>query len=130
MSKISVSQAAQDYLRTIIEKQKMPGLAIRLSVTNPGTPGVETGILYCPREYITTNDLHFKMDGFEIVIDSNVSEFLDESVIDLGKDDKGEEMLTFHAPNLKKQTAHSWAWDPAGRVPPTGRGWQYPPFHR
>ena len=72
MSKISVSQAAQDYLRTIIEKQKMPGLAIRLSVTNPGTPGVETGILYCPREYITTNDLHFKMDGFEIVVDLNV----------------------------------------------------------
>ena len=103
MSKISVSQAAQDYLRSIIEKQKMPGLAIRLSVTNPGTPGVETGILYCPREYITTNDLHFKMDGFEIVVDLNVADLLDEASLDMDKDDSGEDVLTFHAPNLKRK---------------------------
>lgn len=103
MSKISASQAAQDYLRTIIEKQKMPGLAIRLSVTNPGTPGVETGILYCPKEYITTNDLHFKMDGFEIVVDLNVADLLDEASLDMGKNDEGADVLTFHAPNLKRK---------------------------
>lgn len=103
MSKITVSPTAQDYLRGIIEKQKMEGLAIRLSVTNPGTPGVESGILYCPKEYITPNDLHFKMNGFEIVIDLNVADFLDETVIDLSKDDAGEDLLTLHAPNLKRK---------------------------
>ncbi len=103
MSKITVSPAAQAYLRSIIEKQKMPGLAIRLSVTNPGTPGVESGILYCPKEYITTNDLHFKMEGFEIVIDLNVADFLDETTLDMGKDDSGADVLTFHAPNLKRK---------------------------
>lgn len=103
MSKITVSTEAQAYLRSIIEKQKMEGLAIRLSVTNPGTPGVESGILYCPKEYITTNDLHFKMDGFEIVIDNDVADFLDETVIELSKDDSGEDLLTLHAPNLKRK---------------------------
>lgn len=103
MSKITVSSEAQAYLRGIIANQKMEGLAIRLSVTNPGTPGVESGILYCPKEYITTNDLHFKMDGFEIVIDNDVADFLDESVIELSKDDNGEDLLTFHAPNLKRK---------------------------
>lgn len=103
MSKITVSTEAQAYLRSIIEKQKMEGLAIRLSVTNPGTPGVESGILYCPKEYITTNDLHFKMDGFEIVIDNDVADFLDETIIELSKDDSGEDLLTLHAPNLKRK---------------------------
>lgn len=103
MSKITVSQPAQVYMRTIIEKQKMPGLTIRLSVTNPGTPGVECGILYCPKEYITPNDLHFKMDGFEIVVDSNVADLLEDAALDLTKDDSGDDLLTVHAPNLKRK---------------------------
>lgn len=102
MSKITVTEPAQAYFRKIIAKQKMDGLAIRLTVTNPGTPGVECGILYCPKDYITPDDEHFKFEGFEVVIDRNVSTYLDESYIDMGKDDQGEDILTFHAPNLKK----------------------------
>ncbi len=103
MSKITVSPEAQDYLRGIIQKQKMEGLAIRLSVTNPGTPGVESGIVYCPKEYITNQDMHFKMDGFEIVIDSEYVVLFDDVVIDLTVDEVGDDLLTMHAPNLKKK---------------------------
>lgn len=103
MTKISVSDKAQEYFLKIITKQKMDGLAIRLTATNVGTPGVQCGILYCPKEYITPNDEHFQMKGFEIVIDQSVSEYLDDSIIDLSKNDDGEDLLTFHAPNLNKQ---------------------------
>ena len=103
MTKISVSDKAQEYFLKIITKQKMDGLAIRLTATNVGTPGVQCGILYCPKEYITHNDEHFQMKGFEIVIDQSVSEYLDDSIIDLSKNDDGEDLLTFHAPNLNKQ---------------------------
>ncbi|MCR5536447.1 MAG: NifU family protein [Succinivibrio sp.] len=103
MSKITVSDQAQEYFKKIIASQKMPGLAIRLTATNPGTPGVQCGILYCPKEYITPADEHFQMQDFEIVIDSSVIPYLDESVIDLSKDENGEDLLTFHAPNLNKQ---------------------------
>ncbi|NLK85587.1 MAG: IscR-regulated protein YhgI [Aeromonadales bacterium] len=103
MSKISVSDKAQEYFLNIISKQKMEGLAIRLTANNVGTPGVQCGILYCPKEYITSNDEHFQMKGFEIVIDQSVSEYLDDSMIDLTKNDDGEDLLTFHAPNLNKQ---------------------------
>ena len=103
MTKISVSDKAQEYFLKIITKQKMDGLAIRLTATNVGTPGVQCGILYCPKEYITPNDEHFQMKGFEIVIDQSVSEYLDDSFIDLSKNDDGEDLLTFHAPNLNKQ---------------------------
>ncbi len=102
MSKITVSDKAQEYFLSIINKQNMKGLAIRLTATNVGTPGVQCGILYCPKEYITSNDEHFKMKGFEIVIDQSVAEYLDESVIDLSKDENDEDLLTFHAPNLNK----------------------------
>lgn len=104
MSKISVSDKAQEYFLKIIQKQKMEGLAIRLTATNPGTPGAQCGILYCPKEYITPADEHFKMKGFEIVIDEGVSEYLDGSELDLGKDENGEDLLTFHAPNLTKSS--------------------------
>ena len=57
MSKISVSDKAQEYFLNIINKQKMEGLAIRLTASNVGTPGVQCGILYCPKEYITSNAL-------------------------------------------------------------------------
>lgn len=104
MSKISVSEKAQEYFLNIISKQKMEGLAIRLTATSVGTPGVQCGILYCPKEYITPHDEHFQMKGFEIVIDSSVSEYLDDSIIDLTKNEEnGEDLLTFHAPNLNKQ---------------------------
>ena len=103
MTNISVSDKAQEYFLKIITKQKMDGLAIRLTATNVGTPGVQCGILYCPKEYITPNDEHFQMKGFEIVIDQSVSEYLDDSIIDLSKNDDGEDLLTFHAPNLNKQ---------------------------
>lgn len=103
MTKISVSDKAQEYFLKIITKQKMDGLAIRLTATNVGTPGVQCGILYCPKEYITPNDEHFQMKGFEIVIDQSVTEYLDDSIIDLSKNDDGEDLLTFHAPNLNKQ---------------------------
>lgn len=103
MTKISVSDKAQEYFLKIITKQKMDGLAIRLTATNVGTPGVQCGILYCPKEYITPNDEHFQMKGFEIVIDQSVSEYLDDSIIDLSKNDDDEDLLTFHAPNLNKQ---------------------------
>lgn len=102
MSKITVTPQAEAYFKKLIDKQNMPGLAIRLSVTNPGTPDVEFGILYCPKDFITPNDEHFKFEGFDIVIDKTVSQFLDESFLDMGKDDQGEDILTFHAPNLKK----------------------------
>ena len=49
MSKISVSDKAQEYFLNIINKQKMEGLAIRLTASNVGTPGVQCGILYCPK---------------------------------------------------------------------------------
>jgi Fe/S biogenesis protein NfuA len=104
MSKISVSDKAQEYFLKIIKEQKMDGLAIRLTATNVGTPGVQCGILYCPKEYITSNDEHFQMNGFEIVIDSSVSMVLDESVLDLTKNEDGSDLLTFHAPNLNKSS--------------------------
>ena len=43
------------------------------------------------------------MDGFEIVIDNDVADFLDETIIELSKDDSGEDLLTLHAPNLKRK---------------------------
>ena len=103
MTKISVSDKAQEYFLKIFTTQQMAGLAIRLTATHVGTPGVQCGILYCPKEYITPNDEHFQMKGFEIVIDQSVSEYLDDSIIDLSKNDDGVDLLTFHAPNLNKQ---------------------------
>ena len=98
---ISISEPAQNYFLRLIKKNKSKEkLAIRLTANYPGTEGAQCGIQYCPKSYITIDDLHFKMNGFEVVIDKLLAPFLNGSVLDLGKDDDGSDILTFHAPHL------------------------------
>ncbi|MGN1394538.1 MAG: NifU family protein [Succinivibrionaceae bacterium] len=99
---IKISDKAQEYFVQLLKTQK-PDTKIRVFVSNPGTPGVECGILYCPKNMITNSDDIFKYNGFEVAIDRTSQIYLVDSIIDyiFDKDNKGT--LTFKAPNLKKQ---------------------------
>ena len=47
MSAITITDAAQDYLADLLEKQNTPGIGIRIFITQPGTQYAETCIAYC-----------------------------------------------------------------------------------
>ena len=97
---INISSKAEQYFVNLL-KDKAPETRVRVFVANPGTPGVECGILYCPKDMITGADDIFEYNGFDIVIDRTSQPYLKNSKIDV-EEENGSETLTFKAPELKK----------------------------
>ena len=96
---ITITPKAEEYFVQLLKTQA-PETKIRVFVANPGTPGVECGILSCPKNSVTYADDIFKYNGFEVVIDAASQPYLEAAVIDFKTEPKGR--LTFKAPNLKK----------------------------
>ena len=61
---IEISEAAQGYLRTLLEKQEAEGTGIRVFVANPGTPSAETCIAYCRPGEAQEDDIPVAFSGF------------------------------------------------------------------
>lgn len=98
---ISITPKAEEYFTQLLKTQA-PKTRIRIFVSNPGTPGVECGILYCPEDMVTGADDIFQYNGFETVIDTTSQPYLKEAVIDFVYDDNNKGNLTFKAPLLKR----------------------------
>lgn len=99
---IRITPKAEEYFVQLLETQA-PETKIRVFVSNPGTPGVECGILYCPKDMITGADDIFKYNGFEVAIDRTSQPYLENAVIDFKFNDQNKGSLTFKAPSLKKK---------------------------
>lgn len=99
---ITITQKAQSYLAQLLKTQA-PNTRIRVFVSNPGTPGVECGILYCPEDMITKHDDIFPYTSIEVVIDKSSQPYLVDAVIDFKYDQNNKGSLLFKAPSLKRQ---------------------------
>lgn len=96
---ISISDAAQVHFTRLLEQQE-EGTNIRIFVVNPGTPGAECGVSYCPPNAVEETDTEFTFDQFSAFIDDVSLPFLDEAEIDYVTDPMGSQ-LTLKAPNAK-----------------------------
>lgn len=99
MSIITIQDDAQMHFRNLLSKQA-EGTQIRVFVINPGTPGAECGVSYCPPDSIEDTDIEEKFNGFSVYIDEISAPFLEETVIDYVTDELGSQ-LTLKAPNSK-----------------------------
>ena len=91
LTHITISEDAQAHFRRLLEQQE-EGTNIRIFVVNPGTPGAECGVSYCPQNAVEETDSQFDYNGF--------SAFVDEMEIDYITDPMGSQ-LTLKAPNAK-----------------------------
>ncbi|MBQ3775932.1 MAG: NifU family protein [Ruminobacter sp.] len=98
---IKITPKAEEYFVQLLKTQA-PETKIRVFVSNPGTPGVECGILYCPKNSVTGSDDIFNYNGFDVVIDVSSQPYLEGAVIDFKTNSENKSTLTFKAPNLKK----------------------------
>lgn len=96
---IDISQAAQAHFGTLLAKQDEKN-HIRVFVVNPGTPGAECGVSYCPEDAIEESDIRINFTGFDAIIDQESAPFLQEAEIDFVTDQMGSQ-LTLKAPNAK-----------------------------
>ncbi|HEX5277440.1 MAG TPA: Fe-S biogenesis protein NfuA [Fluviicoccus sp.] len=97
---ITITEAAQGYLRELLAKQNSEGISVRIFVENPGTPRAECCMAYCTVGEEQPDDIRLAMDGFMAFIELKSAPYLEDAVIDYNKDRFGGQ-LTFKAPKSK-----------------------------
>lgn len=99
---LSVSDAAQRYFRHLLKQQDAEDLAIVIAASRPGTPGADCELAFCDPSDKGADHPVMKLDGFELYIDAQSVEFLQDAVVDYDEDTTGGK-LTIRAPNLRGQ---------------------------
>ncbi|GAA6133345.1 Fe-S biogenesis protein NfuA [Oceaniserpentilla sp. 4NH20-0058] len=97
---LNITDAAAQYLSELLAKQNVPGMAVRVFITQPGTPYAETCLAYCRPEEINTSDETMDVDDLRVYLDKQSILYLEDAKIDFAKDKMGGQ-LTIKAPNAK-----------------------------
>lgn len=97
---ITITDAAQDYLRDLLAKQQSAGMGVRIFVEKPGTPYAECCMAYCAAGESEPTDEKIVHDNLTAYIEAASIPYLEDAVIDYAKDRLGGQ-LTFRAPKSK-----------------------------
>ncbi|MBN8431420.1 MULTISPECIES: Fe-S biogenesis protein NfuA [Microbulbifer] len=97
---VTITDSAQEYLRDLLAKQDCEGIAIRMFVSNPGTPNAETCIAYSRPGEEKEGDLEMQLNGFKAYFEGRSIPYLDEARVDYSSDKMGGQ-LTIRAPNSR-----------------------------
>lgn len=96
---IRITDTAQQHFAKLLEKQE-EGTQIRVFVINPGTPGAECGVSYCPPDAVESTDTELKYEYLTAYVDELSAPYLEDAEIDFVTDNLGSQ-LTLKAPNAK-----------------------------
>lgn len=97
---IQITDSAEEYLAELLSKQNVEGIAVRIFITQPGTPYAETCLAYCRPGEEEPSDEKLALDKITVLLDKNSLPFLEEAVVDFNADRMGGQ-LTIKAPNAK-----------------------------
>lgn len=97
---ITITESAQEYLSSLLVKQAVEGMAVRMFIQQPGTPYAETCLAYCRPEEIVETDETLVLPKLTVLIEKNSVAFLDEAFVDYATEKMGGQ-LTIKAPNAK-----------------------------
>ncbi|WP_148253983.1 Fe-S biogenesis protein NfuA [Aidingimonas lacisalsi] len=97
---IQITDSAQEYLAELLDKQNVEGIAVRIFITQPGTPYAETCLAYCRPGEEEPTDEKLELDKINVFLDQHSLPFLEEAVVDFNADRMGGQ-LTIKAPNAK-----------------------------
>ena len=65
-------------------------------VVNPGTPGAECGVSYCPPNSVEATDTEMKYDTFSAFVDEISLPFLEDAEIDYVTEELGAQLTLKH----------------------------------
>jgi len=97
---VTITESAQKYLVSLLEKQKCEGIAVRMHVQSPGTVKAETCLSYARPGEEKDDDVVVQYPGFKAFFEKRSVPFLDEARVDYDQDKFGGQ-LTIKAPNSK-----------------------------
>lgn len=97
---IEITATAETYLADLLAKQDVEGIAVRIFITQPGTPYAETCLSYCRPGEEEANDEVLQLEKIKVYLEGNSLKFLDDAVVDFNPERMGGQ-LTIKAPNAK-----------------------------
>ena len=97
---LTITTAAQEYLKELLAGQDSPGIGVRIFVEKPGTPYAECCMAYCPEGEAQEDDIKLDFTYFPAYVELHSEIYLEDAVIDYQKDRMGGQ-LTFKAPKSK-----------------------------
>lgn len=97
---IEITPQAQNYFKQLLDQQDESGSGLRISVVNPGTPRAGCDLQFCPAGDQQATDVTVEFSAFNLFVDADSADWLQEAVIDFEEDATGGQ-LTIKAPNIK-----------------------------
>lgn len=98
---IQISDTAQTHFRKLIEREGVPGMGVRLSAVDPGTPRADARLEFAEPTDLLGDEWAVDCDGFTLYVDAGSVGWLDGAEIDIVAGSAGTQQLTIKAPRIK-----------------------------
>lgn len=97
---IEVTAAAKAHFSSLLAKEDIKGMNLRMSVANAGTVYADVSITFCPPGEEEPSDIRLSFEDFILFIDKGSKGALQSAVVDFKSDEMGVQ-LSIKAPYLK-----------------------------
>ena len=97
---ITITNTAEDYLAKLIEDKNEPGTAVRVFISDPGTPNAETCLAYCKPDELVPSDTLISLPKLSVYVEERSIPFLVDAEVNYDVDNFGGQ-LTIKAPNAR-----------------------------
>ena len=98
---IQISDTAQTYFRTLIEREAVPGMGVRLSAVDAGTPRADARLEFAEPADLLGDEWAVDCDGFTLYVAATSVAWMDGADIDIVANATGGQQLTIKAPKIK-----------------------------
>ena len=97
---VNITQSAEKYLAKLLKDKNETDIAIRIFISDPGTPRAETCLAYCKPEEAEQDDIILNLKSITVHIEKRSIPFLVDSEVNFDNDTFGGQ-LTIKAPNAR-----------------------------
>ena len=98
---IQISDTAQTYFRKLIEREAVPGMGVRLSAVDAGTPRADARLEFAEPADLLGDEWAVDCDGFTLYVAAASVAWMDGADIDIVTNATGGQQLTIKAPKIK-----------------------------
>jgi len=97
---IKITKTAEDYLAKLIEEKNESDTAVRIFISDPGTPNAETCLAYCKPDDLTATDVLISLPKLSVYVEERSIPFLKDAEVNYDTDNFGGQ-LTIKSPNSR-----------------------------
>ena len=72
---ITITNTAEEYLANLIKDKDEPGTAVRVFISDPGTPNAETCLAYCKPDELNPSDTLISLPKLSVYVEDVVFRF-------------------------------------------------------